>query len=147
LVIKDNIMTRYVAGLLFTPDESIQLRNRVALIRKKRPEWQAGKLNGIGGHIEEGEAPSQAMRREFKEEAGAETEWRHFCTMATATWEVYWFVAFDNVAIQSLTDEPVEWYDVDDLNTRDEFDTIPNLKWLIPLALDKDCDVAYVYMN
>lgn len=139
--------TRYVAGLLFTPDESIQLRNRVALIRKKRPEWQAGKLNGIGGHIEEGEAPSQAMRREFKEEAGAETEWRHFCTMTSPTWEVYWFVAFDNVAIQSLTDEPVEWYDVDDLNTRDEFDTIPNLKWLIPLALDKDCDVATVHIN
>ena len=55
----------YVAGFLFSPD-----RSRVLLIRKNRPAWQAGKLNGLGGKIEPGETPPQAMRREFREEQG-----------------------------------------------------------------------------
>ena len=42
-------MTRYVAGFLVSDD-----RYYVALIRKKRPAWQEGRLNGIGGHIEGG---------------------------------------------------------------------------------------------
>src|SRR3954470_21452915 len=54
----------YVCGFLFSPD-----RTRVLLIRKRRPAWQAGKLNGIGGKIEPGESPAQAMSREFREEA------------------------------------------------------------------------------
>ena len=42
----------------------------VYLIRKERPAFMAGKLNGIGGKLEPGEDPLEAMRREFKEEAG-----------------------------------------------------------------------------
>ena len=37
-------MTKYVVGFMFSPDKQF-----VALIRKNRPEWQAGKLNGIAG--------------------------------------------------------------------------------------------------
>lgn len=55
----------YVVGFMFDP--SLQL---VLLIRKNRPDWQAGRLNGIGGKIEDGEASIDAMIREFKEEAG-----------------------------------------------------------------------------
>ena len=46
---------------------------RVLLIEKKRPAWHAGQLNGIGGSIEPGETPLQAVVREFKEETGKET--------------------------------------------------------------------------
>jgi 8-oxo-dGTP diphosphatase len=35
---------RYVLGFMFSSDHS-----EVALIRKRKPEWQRGKLNGIGG--------------------------------------------------------------------------------------------------
>jgi 8-oxo-dGTP diphosphatase len=42
----------------------------IALIQKKRPKWQEGKFNGIGGHVEETETPFEAMVREFREEAG-----------------------------------------------------------------------------
>lgn len=54
---------RYVLGLLFSEDAS-----RVLLVWKNRPAWQNGKLNGIGGKIEPGETPLQAMDREFVEE-------------------------------------------------------------------------------
>lgn len=37
-------MTFYVAGLAFSTD-----LQHVALIKKNRPDWQAGKFNGIGG--------------------------------------------------------------------------------------------------
>ncbi len=39
-------MKLYVVGFMFTEDEK-----QVVLIEKKRPEWQAGKLNGVGGKI------------------------------------------------------------------------------------------------
>ncbi len=40
------------------------------MIRKNRPDWQAGKLNFPGGHIEEGEEPQIAAARELFEETG-----------------------------------------------------------------------------
>ena len=57
------VKDRYVLGFVFSLDAS-----RVLLIWKNRPEWQKGKLNGIGGKIEEGELPIDAMKREFSEE-------------------------------------------------------------------------------
>ena len=63
----------YVLGFMF----NINL-TEVALIRKNRPAWQCGKLNGIGGHIEPGEDPATAMCREFTEEAGLDTGYLHW---------------------------------------------------------------------
>lgn len=54
---------RFVLGFLFSEDGS-----RVLLVWKNRPAWQNGKLNGVGGKIEPGETPLQAMKREFLEE-------------------------------------------------------------------------------
>lgn len=54
----------YVVGFLFEAD-----LQRVLLRLKARPAWQRGKLNGIGGKVEEGETPLYAMRREGREEA------------------------------------------------------------------------------
>jgi 8-oxo-dGTP diphosphatase len=56
-------MIRYVLGFVF----DFGFRN-VLLIEKKRPEWMMGRLNGLGGKIEEGESPLEAMRRELAEE-------------------------------------------------------------------------------
>lgn len=41
----------------------------VALIRKDRPDWQAGLFNFIGGKVNEGEDIRSAAIRELKEEA------------------------------------------------------------------------------
>jgi 8-oxo-dGTP diphosphatase len=59
------MLTRYVLGFVF--DSTCR---RVLLLRKKYPEWQKGKLNGLGGKIEADETPAAAMDREFREEAG-----------------------------------------------------------------------------
>ena len=135
--------TRYVAGFLFSTD-----RRRVVLIHKTHPAWQAGRLNGVGGKINQGEMALDAMMREFAEEAGRTiSTWKHFCTLNGNGWSVEWFKAFSDVSIRTMTDERVEWFDIDE-----QFfgrfipltDTIPNVKWLVSLALDKDDLVAVV---
>ena len=46
----------------------------ILLIRKNRPEALAGKLNGIGGKVEENELPIAAVLREIKEETDLELD-------------------------------------------------------------------------
>jgi 8-oxo-dGTP diphosphatase len=115
-----------VAGLLINGEE-------VALIRKTHPNWQKGRLNGIGGHIEKGETPRQAMIREFHEETGAYVvTWREFCFCEGTGYEVYWFVSKEpGVHIQTTTDEQVNWYSIYDLTS---LNVLPILQWLIPMA-------------
>ena len=82
----DGSFALYVAGFLFRAEGT-----EVALVQKQTPEWQKGKLNGIGGKVELGETPARAMQREFLEETGAEVkDWRAFCGLKDAanTWAV-----------------------------------------------------------
>ena len=60
---------RYVLGFAFDNN------GRVLLIRKKKPKWQEGLLNGIGGHVEPNELPLAAMNRECFEETGLSLGW------------------------------------------------------------------------
>lgn len=125
--------TPYVVGFLFR-----NVHQEVALMTKNRPVWQAGKLNGIGGHIEKGELPLHAMRREFKEETGSWIEaWKCFAVLRGEHYELHCFVSFETpfVPLSSLTDEKVGWYDVRELES---VPIIPNLRWLIPMAVDAD---------
>lgn len=118
----------WVVGFVF------RNRNEVALVTKNRPKWQKGRLNGVGGKIEEGETSIEAMRREFQEEAGADIhEWREFALLKEKPGDVKFLVAHGDYALTSMTDEPVAWYKVDDIKT---LPVMPDLRWLIPLALD-----------
>lgn len=63
VVRKTETAGRLVVGFVFRGKE-------VVLILKNRPDWQAGRLNGVGGRVEAGESPKEAMVREFKEETG-----------------------------------------------------------------------------
>lgn len=126
----------YVAGFLFDGTG-----NRVALIEKQRPEWQRGKFNGIGGRIEEGETPEKAMRREFKEETGVDVrEWYHFATLSgesNVAWTVHFFCAHDTVDLIDVRDEPQKTDErvfVFEVSALTYEHTIPNLRWLIPMA-------------
>ena len=58
---------KMVVGFMFSV-----LKSSVVLIKKERPKWQEGKLNGVGGKVEKGESPFDAMKREFLEETGLE---------------------------------------------------------------------------
>lgn len=130
------MITSYVVGLAFRGC-------CVALTRKRRPAWQVGKLNGVGGHVKLGEAPGCAMRREFREEAGidiAEEDWRLIAfieceDLSTGRPCKLYFFTTDipgYEALRSMTDEAVAWWRVNDV-VRDP-DLVENLRWLIPLA-------------
>lgn len=134
------IRTKYVLGFMFSED-----RTRVALVRKNRPLWQKDHLNGIGGHIEKGELPWDAMKREFLEETGVLTGgmdyWREFAEMILPDAHVYCFMADawkDMPDIQTMTNEMVQWYSLDYLQ-REKPSMIENLKWLIPLGASREC--------
>jgi 8-oxo-dGTP diphosphatase len=125
----------YVLGFAFSEDLS-----RVALIRKNRPEWQAGKLNGIGGKVEPGETMLDAMIREFREETGFEIrKWQRLGTMTGDSWEVGVFVSYHNNLrkLQTMTDETVGTFRNDEI-ILERHETISNLPWLICYALDSD---------
>src|SRR5215208_5596620 len=105
-------MQTYACGFLFSPD-----RQRVLLIRKRRPAWQAGKLNGVGGKIERDESPAEAMRREFREEAGLDVrDWQEVLTLSGGddagsgvAWRGHFFRAFGDIdTTQAMTDETLE---------------------------------------
>jgi ADP-ribose pyrophosphatase YjhB (NUDIX family) len=130
---------KYVLGFYFSEDKT-----QVALIRKNKPIWQKNHLNGIGGKIEPNEHANDAMVREFKEEAGIEVlNWRKFCTLFHFKNVVNCYVAFGNLEnIKSLTDEEVSIFNVNQLNNEI---IMPNLLWLIPLALDSDEITAQIF--
>lgn len=133
----------YVVGLLFAQTE---LGLHVALVRKARPEWQAGKLNGVGGKVEVGETPLAAMQREWAEETGTGSPvWRQFAELHWRHTTVTFFTGERGATAYPLfrtdTDEKVDWYALDDVRSQG---IIPNLRWLIPLALDKDRPSAVV---
>jgi 8-oxo-dGTP pyrophosphatase MutT (NUDIX family) len=121
----------YVLGFLFSNDCKM-----VALTTKKRPDWQAGYLNGIGGKIEDiDNSPHDAMIREFKEETGILIEsWTDFAELSNKEWVVYCFVAFSNDInkVKTMTDEEVVTLSVDKLKYLNILDS---LYFLIPLAL------------
>ena len=125
----------YVCGFLFDSHGSW-----VWLIKKSKPKWQVGMLNGIGGKIEENELPLHAMRREFLEETGAIVDdWQQFMMLSGPDYGVYFFRNFwngkesFNSILRQTTDEAPMLVNASLLPTN----VIPNLRWIIPMAQDR----------
>lgn len=140
-------MKRYVVGFLFLMD-----RTRVVLTRKTHPSKQAGKLNGVGGHVESQDYnpedhefdlhvnAAHAMEREGIEELGHQLGWRRYATMVGPDWICDAFMTEDDMNFVELppqndAGEALELHHVQDVVLRN--DIIPNLSYLIPLALDR----------
>ena len=121
-------------GAGFTPQF-----DQVLLVHKNRPEWQAGRLNGLGGKLEPGETPVDCVAREIWEESGLTipvSDWTEIGAMRGEGWEVLVFAAVysgDSVDATAQTDEQIGWYPIQQLPK----ETLPNLRWLIPLCLHK----------
>jgi 8-oxo-dGTP pyrophosphatase MutT (NUDIX family) len=145
-----------VLGFAFDPNF-----HSVLLIRKNRPSWQAGKLNGIGGHCKAGESFVQAMEREFKEEAGVvipqecdeDTRfWRSVGEMGDHREWLCQIFAIRLVPTEyellfkeiSPTDEQIVWITVANVMgvNPDRVPVIPNLRWIVPLCIDALRDVT-----
>lgn len=125
-------MIQYVLGFVIWEE-------RVLLIRKNRPTWQAGKFNGIGGKVEPQESAPAAMVRECWEEAAIHTvanEWRKFALMAGTGWECHCYVAKSDRlwSYRAVTDEMLGVFYVDALPDN----CLPNVPYLVAMALDQD---------
>jgi 8-oxo-dGTP pyrophosphatase MutT (NUDIX family) len=139
---------RYVLGFAFH-------RGNVALIFKtKGPSYVIGTWNGIGGKVEFTDLSIEdAMSREFFEETGMivpSSHWHHFSTQRGVSDDVtnYYLHSlvthlpddqdFSEIKNTEGDGEIVRWMSYDDPETIDVFNSVitPNLKWMIPLALD-----------
>jgi 8-oxo-dGTP diphosphatase len=138
----------YVVGLLFSPDQKT-----VAMVRKNKPAWQAGKLNGIGGKIEPNELGLEAMTREFKEETGVSImNWERFLTMRYSNSEaglagqiIFYRATSDMIAyVRTMEAEAILTVQVDDVLTR-KVECIPNMYWITGLALDRTTATAQAF--
>lgn len=134
-------MQAYCLGFLFNDS------NEVLLVRKNKPDWQKGLLNGVGGKIEENESPSSAMIREFKEEVGE---------IKTYEWDLFHKMFFKDCVVccyRSFTEEDLRKIDGKKndvgeplwlVNTEiiETVGCITNLTWLVPMAKDQTYEVG-----
>jgi 8-oxo-dGTP diphosphatase len=133
------VVKKYVTGFLFSQDSS-----HVVLIKKVNPAWQRGFFNGVGGKVEANELSVAAMVREFFEETGVVTrheDWTCFANVFRANcYDVDMYFAQSELAFSAKTIEAEEIHilKVNELPQN----IIPNLKWLIPLALDTQADFS-----
>lgn len=133
----------YVVGFAFS-EEEFNEDKYVVLIRKNKPAWQAGRYNGVGGKIEPGESAREAMVREFREETGLTVvAWRQFAALGGEGFSVVFFRSFiplkELSRVQSMTKELVDIRAVCDIKVSE---VIPNLTWLIPMALYVDYEIS-----
>ena len=128
-------MKHYVLGFLFTGDNK-----KVLLVEKQNPEWQKGRFNGIGGKIEEGETPQEAMDREAMEEIGVPYVWEHVITFVCPGGTVYVFTSFyklpisnpyTGISYRQIEAEKLGVYEVSNLPDQ----VMANVRWIIPLCL------------
>lgn len=106
----------YCLGFVFSP-----ARDEVLLLEKKRPAFQAGLLNGIGGKLAPGEDPLDGMVRECAEESGlviAPQDWVPLGRMEGDDFCVHLFQAHALLEkAVTTTDEPVRVVSLADIDT------------------------------
>lgn len=121
-------INNYVVGFAFS--ENLK---SILLVKKLRPKWQAGYLNGIGGKIEAGETPLEAMKREASEEAGIDVEWIKKGFLTGDNFDVHVFYAYtdDIFNYKQKEDEPLGVYGVDNIIEP----VVNNVNYLISFGL------------
>ena len=129
------MITHYTLGFLFNPEKT-----RVVIMKKLRPSWQLGLLNGVGGHIEKGERPLHCMKREFKEEVDYigydKLDWKRYASLYSPKFYMNCYTAIGDLSyVKSKTPEKVSVMDIDDIKLKDNR-FVENVPWLISMAID-----------
>ena len=122
-------LNHFVMGFVFNVAQ-----NQVLLIEKLRPEWMKNRWNGIGGHIEAGETPHQAMMRESNEECGQNYYWDHKITFICPGGTVFVYVATVptyKIPFKQIEDEKLTVWSVRHLPD----ESMSNIRAFIPLCL------------
>lgn len=122
---------KYVNGFMFSEDYK-----KVLLIKKNKPSWQKGLLNGIGGKVEGDENYHKAMTREFSEEVGIDHDnWDLFLDYNIKDeHKILFFVCSSNklYEFERMEEEEPIIINVCDLN---DYRFVDNLSFIVPLAL------------
>lgn len=136
----------YVLGFIFCLET-----DQVVLIEKKKPYWQAGYLNGIGGKVEwvgvgemsALELPSEAMQREAREETSlyiGASNWKRVCSMIGERWIVHVFATAvsrgEFSTVKTMETEEVIVENLKNIHWRNNR-LLGNIPWLINLSLDR----------
>ena len=122
------MMKHYVLGLIFN-----EAKTQILLVDKLRPDWMKDRVNGIGGKIDDGETPFDAIHRESKEETSYDFDFKHTITFVCpgGTVFVYIAVCFGDITYKQIEDERLAVWELYNLPNN----MISNLKWIIPLSL------------
>lgn len=119
------------------------------MVKKNQPDWQKGKLNGIGGKVETDETSLAAMVREWDEETIGripvlEHHWRHFLTERGRDWTCYFYTHdCSQLSVRPVppgandVGELLGWIPVERALEQRQFKVIGNLLWLLPMAMDE----------
>ncbi len=129
-------MKLLTVGFIF--DQSLE---SVLLVHKQKPDWQIGKLNGVGGKVEDNETGLTCIARECFEETTLNlpaSVWHQYATAVheTNTEEKKQIDFFTAIYSGQKSDakkgdyEEVEWFASDHLPDN----ILPNLSFLIPMA-------------
>ena len=127
-------MKKYTVGFIFNKSHS-----KVLLVHKISPEWQNGKINGVGGKLEEGETSLDCIVREVREETSLKTKKNDWVLVGRIFGDDWFVDVFGATYNGKLSDakkadkEEVEWFSVKSLPDN----VIKNLTWLVPVTLDK----------
>lgn len=128
------VMKKYTVGFIFTPGFK-----EVLLVHKLTPEWQNGKINGIGGKVEPGEDSVSCIVRETHEESNLVTDpqqWVSVGSLQGDEWNVDVFTYIYSGDMENAVKagkEDVEWFEAHSLPDN----VISNLRWLVPLCINK----------
>lgn len=127
-------MKDLVVGLIFDN------KNRVLLINKLRPEFQKGKLNGVGGKVEDGESHLNAIIRETKEETNLDIkDWVLYSQANLKDFKIsFFYTTLDSEEIEkyeSLTDEILELHDINNLPDNVLEDIKSSVKYITNMIL------------
>jgi 8-oxo-dGTP diphosphatase len=141
-------MIRSTLGFIFNTDLS-----KVLLIHKLSPEWQKGKVNGLGGKCEENETCYQCITREVQEETGLfipSSQWKKVAEIHSSTWYVDVMTCIysgKETDAKSMEKQTIEWFPLSQLPSN----IMSNLSWLIPLCKDalqvKELESAIIKYN
>lgn len=128
------------------PHFSRRHHGEILVVEKKKPKWQAGRLNLVGGKVEAGEAPMEAALRELKEESGLTIYDSTINRVMGKIHGVDCVIYCCMTCVQGRSDDPyltikqgpneienvfwMEWFDL-----RDDKRILPNLKVIVPLML------------
>lgn len=121
-------MKTYTVAFIFTPDFK-----KVWLIEKQKPEWQKGRLNGIGGKVEDGETNYDSCIREIKEEGGVDINFLNRVGVMQGTnnddsgFECHIFTGTTTEQLITKEKEKISLYDVMDVKNHRAIDNVPML--------------------